>query len=167
MKGFATALCVGLASLSLPLSAASAAVAATPAATASYVELGDYLRGEAEIEAWYEALYRLRDNFDQICGDTFCEGDYSNIQALRLRCSVDSASGLVGRCLWSFAASNEEIDPATGAIRVDAKVWKCRLPLVRGTSAQALLAAWAGERPLYAALPGTAKSAYEGLSDCL
>jgi len=115
MKGFATALCFVLASLSLPLS--SAAVAATPAATASYVELGDYLRGEAEIEAWYEALYRLRDNFDQICGDTFCEGDYSNIQALRLRCSVDSASGLVGRCLWSFAASNEEIDPATGAIR--------------------------------------------------
>lgn len=153
---------VALLSLTQPISSL-----ASPAPRGNYVELGEYLRDASDVEAWYEALYRLRDNFDQICADTFCEGDYSNIQALRLRCSVDSASGSIGRCLWSFAASNEEVDPATGTIRVDAKVWKCRLPLARGTPAQALLAAWAGERPLYAALPGTAKSAYEGLGDCL
>ena len=159
IRPFAALCCI------LPLPSFAAAAAAESAA--GYVELSEHLSQPAQIEAWYEALYRLRDNFDQICGDTFCEGDYSNIQALRLRCSVDGGSGIVGRCVWSFAASQEEIDPATGAIRVLPKVWRCRLPMARGTTTQALLSAWAGERPLYAPLPGSAKSAYEALSDCL
>ncbi|QWP79019.1 hypothetical protein J5226_11790 [Lysobacter sp. K5869] len=135
--------------------------------TPDYVELGEYLSAPADIEVWYTALYRLRDNFDQICGDTFCEGDYSNIQALRLSCSVQRVSGMLGRCVWAFAASQEDIDPATGGVRVAPKIWRCRLPLARGATVSALLNAWSGERPLYAPLPGSNKSAYEALGDCL
>lgn len=132
-----------------------------------YVELGSYLTSESEITAWYEMQYHLRENFDDICGDTFCEGDYSNIYALRFRCSVEQSSGVLGRCVWVFAASNEEVDPATGKIQVTPKIWRCRSPLAPGTTVSALLGALAGERPLYAKLPGTSVSIYDGLIDCL
>lgn len=145
----------------------TAAAAAKSAATPSYVDLGDHLGSDAEITAWYEALYHLRENFDDICGDTFCEGDYSNIYALRFRCSVEQSSGVIGRCVWVFAASNEEIDPATGKIQVTPKIWRCRSPLAPRTTVSALLGAFAGERPLYAKLPGTSVSLYDGLIDCL
>jgi len=137
------------------------------ARTANYTEVGGYLRDDAEIGAWYELLYRLRENFDDICGDTFCEGDYSNIHALRFACSVETGSGILGQCVWTFAASNEEIDAATGRVIVSPKIWRCRSPLARKTSIHALLGALAGERPLYAVLPGGTKSIYDGLADCL
>ncbi|MGO1069178.1 hypothetical protein [Lysobacter sp. CA199] len=145
----------------------SAAAATDSAATRNYVDLSDRLNDDAEIEAWYTAMHRLRHDFDQICGDTFCEGDYSNIYALRFRCSVDDTSGVVGQCVWIFAASNEEIAADTGRISVQPKAWRCRLPLAPRTSASALLGALAVERPLYATLPGTSKSIYDGLADCL
>ncbi|MEI2430835.1 hypothetical protein RDV84_14665 [Lysobacter yananisis] len=146
---------------------ALAAQSKPQADTASYTELGGYLHSDAETNAWYELLYRLRENFDEICGDTFCEGDYSNIQALRFVCSVETGSGVLGQCVWTFAASHEEVDAATGRVAVAPKVWRCRAPLARKTTAQALLGALAGERPLYAPLPGTTKSIYDGLIDCL
>jgi len=162
MSIFALGLCV--------LSAASPARANTSTmaqGTSEYVEASAYLTSEAEINAWYEMLYHLRQNFDDICGDTFCEGDYSNIESLRFRCSIEQSSGVIGRCVWVFAASNEEIDPATGKIQVTPKVWRCRAPLAPKTTVSALLGALAGERPLYATLPGTSVSIYDGLVDCL
>jgi hypothetical protein len=151
----------------LMLSSMAATAAVESAAVSNYVDLGDQLSSDAEITAWYEALYHLRENFDDICGDTFCEGDYSNIYALRFSCSVEQSSGVIGRCVWVFAASNEEIDAATGKIQVTPKVWRCRSPLAPKTSVSALLGALAGERPLYATLPGTSVSIYDGLIDCL
>lgn len=151
----------------VPLAALSQPTPATASGMAAYVDLADSLRSEAEIEAWYTAMHRLRHDFDQICGDTFCEGDYSNIQALRFRCSVEAGSGLIGQCMWVFAASNEEIATDSGRISVQPKVWRCRAPLARRTTASALIGALAVERPLYAPLPGTSKSIYDGLIDCL
>lgn len=157
------------AAVSLVFAIACGAGIASPAAAApapgTYSDMGDRLAG-AEYEAWYGALARLRHDFDQICGDTFCEGDYSNIEPLRLRCSAD-ARGRVGQCVWTFAASNEEIDPATGRITVQPKVWRCRLPLASMTSASALVAALDVPEPLYARLPGTMTRIYDGLADCL
>lgn len=132
-----------------------------------YGDAADQLKGEAEIEAWYGLHHHLERNFDQICGDTFCEGDYSNIQALRLTCSAERANRTLGRCVWTFAASNEAIDPATGRIEVMPKAWRCRLPLAPGTSLPAFLTALAGTQPLYAKLPGTRTSIYDGLTGCL
>ncbi|UOF16394.1 hypothetical protein IEQ11_07015 [Lysobacter capsici] len=153
--------------LTMAIAAPSMAMAANATQAAEYVEVGSYLTDDAEINAWYEMQYHLRENFDDICGDTFCEGDYSNIYALRFRCSVEQFSGVLGRCVWVFAASNEEVDPATGKIQVTPKIWRCRSPLAPGTTVSALLGALAGERPLYAKLPGTSVSIYDGLIDCL
>ncbi|QWF18511.1 hypothetical protein [Lysobacter capsici] len=153
--------------LTMSIAAPSVAAAGNVAQATEYVEVGSYLIDDAQINAWYEMQYHLRENFDEICGDTFCEGDYSNIYALRFRCSVEQSSGVIGRCVWVFAASNEEVDAATGKIQVTPKVWRCRSPLAPKTTVSALLGALSGEQPLYAKLPGTSVSIYDGLIDCL
>lgn len=132
-----------------------------------FVDVSAYLTDDAQIEAWYALLFNLKHNFDDICGDTFCEGEYSNIESLRYRCSVEKAAGTIGSCVWVFAASNEEINPRTGKVIVDAQTWRCRSPLVRGTHIQDLLSALAGASPLHAALPGTNRSIYDGQTTCL
>lgn len=148
--------------------AISPAQAATSApAIGGYGDLSQQWQQADEIEAWYGAMRRLREDFDQICGDTFCEGDYSNIEALRFVCSARSADGRIGRCVWSFAASNEEVDPLSGRVSVEARQWTCQLPLVPGTRARDLLAALSVPSPLYAALPGTQTAIYDALADCL
>jgi len=146
----------------------SALAAVSPTAqAATYVDASSYFTRDQDFEAWYVLRSGLERNFDDVCGDTFCEGDYSNLQPLRYQCSVNAASGRIGMCIWVFAGSNEEIDPATGRIRVDAKAWRCRTPLASRTTIEELLAALQGDEPLRAALPGTDRSIYDGLGDCL
>lgn len=156
--------------LRLSLLAAAAVAVANPLAAQSAPNYGDvygYFRTDAQYEAWYTLTSQLRRNFDDICGDTFCEGDYSNIQSLGYRCSVEATSGTIGRCLWLFAGSYEEIDPASGRFTVHKAFWRCRTMLPPGTTIDALLAALAGDRPLYAPLPGSTSTIYDGLVDCL
>lgn len=153
--------------LSAMLASAPVHAGQTPAEAGQYIDTSGYLQTDAEIEAWYALTYGLKQNFDDICGDTFCEGEFSNIEPLRYRCSVDQGSGRVGMCAWIFAASNEEIDPATGRISVQKGFWRCRTPLAPGTTIQQLLAALQGDSPLYAPLPGSEQSIFDGLIDCL
>lgn len=158
---FRSWLVVGVMGLAVPVSAADSAAAR------QYVDVSSYLTSEADFEAWYQLRANLNQNFDAICGDTFCEGDYSNIQSLRFRCSVDSRTGVLGECVWVFAASNEEVDPATGAISVQTQSFTCKAPLAPRTTLRAFLAALSGPSPLYAPLPRTQTSLYDGLVDCL
>ena len=153
--------------LSLPLLLPALAVVSPPAQAAGYVDASSYLTRDQDFEAWYALRSGLQRNFDDICGDTFCEGDYSNLQSLRYQCSVNAVNGRIGMCVWVFAGSNEEIDPATGRVRVDARAWRCRTPLASRTTIEELLAALQGEEPLRTALPGTDRSIYDGLVDCL
>ena len=145
--------------------AVPAAAQSTPAR--QYVDTSSYLTSDADIEAWYQLVSNLKQNFDDVCGDTFCEGDYSNLESLRFRCSVESRTGVIGECVWVFAASNEEVDPATGAITVDTQTWTCKAPLARNTTIRAFLTALAGTSPINAMLPRTTQSLYDGLVDCL
>ena len=137
------------------------------AATARYVDVYAYLQTDAQFEAWHRVTQGLRRDFDAICGDTFCEGDYSNIASLRYRCSIEQASGRVGQCLWVLAGSMEEVDPATGRIHVTAKVWRCRSPLGRLARFEELLHALDVGEPIRAPLPGSGRSLYDGLGECL
>jgi hypothetical protein len=159
-------LLAGAAGLAAP-AAAPAGVPSAADAPPRYVDVYGYFTRDEQYEAWYRLTTQLRRDFDAICGDTFCEGDYSNIESLRLRCSVELATGRIGRCLWVFAGSNEDVDPDTGRIVVQAHVWRCRLPLAPRTTMDAFLTALSVPSPLYAALPGTATSIYDGLTDCL
>lgn len=158
-----------LAVLALTSRGAVAAPPAAPAAagSAQYVDLDSYLTSDADINAWYTITSQLRKNFDDVCGDTFCEGDYSNIQSLDYRCSVDTTTGVIGRCVWIFAASNEEVNAKTGNFTVDNQHWRCRSPLAPKTRVADLIAALNVSKPIRVILPGGSQSIYDGLVDCL
>ena len=139
-----------------------------PLAQASpYVDLIDYPRQEANWDRFFALEGRLQYGFDAICGDTFCEGEYSDIRALRLRCSVDAVRGTVHECLWAFAASELAVSRNDGAIVARQPTWLCPLPLVPGTPVEAFHAALAARNPLHDPLPGTSESTYDGLTGCI
>lgn len=134
----------------------------------AYVDVSAYALDDARYESWLHLRNALRRDFDEICGDTFCEGDFSNIQSLRFNCSVQRGTGRIGMCAWVFAASNEEIDPQTGRIRISQRgFWRCRVPLASGTTIERFVDTLAVERPLYAALPRSTRTVMDGLIDCL
>jgi hypothetical protein len=144
-------------------------VAASSRAGREYTDARWYFTTDDDIAAWYDLTYRLEDDFDLVCGDTFCEGEYSNYQSLGIRCSVESSSGAIGVCVWTFAASLEEVVAATGNVKVSTQTWRCRLPVVRGTPVVALLAALdkTVDAPIHAALPRSESSMFDGLVNCL
>ena len=132
-----------------------------------YIDVYEYFTTDAQYEAWFTLTAQLDQDFDDICGDTFCEGDYSNIQSLRLRCSVLQSGGHIGQCVWIFAGSYEDIDPANGHIGVSSQVWQCALPLAPNTTIDGLLSALAVPHPLHTTLPGTQVTIYDGLAECI
>lgn len=146
-------------------------VDAAPADASSlhFIDVGDYLRAPLEADKWARLLAELRRDFDEVCGDTFCEGGYSNYQSLRFRCSVERASGILGGCSWVLAASDEEIAAGTGEIEIYGKLFHCAMPVRPATSVDALIAALAAPdiQPIRAPLPGTDRSLFDGLADCL
>jgi hypothetical protein len=134
---------------------------------ARYTDLAATLQDNADIDAWYGIADALQRDFNAICGDTFCEGDYSNIASLRFVCSVDAATSEIGQCAWSFAASDERVGGRRGRIHAAIPGWRCVSPLAPHTTVRELLSALAVAHPLDAPLPRTSTSLYDGLSDCL
>ncbi|MEA2750388.1 MAG: hypothetical protein QOI41_4531 [Myxococcales bacterium] len=137
------------------------------AQTASfYSELGEYSWGVGETEgaAWSATQRKLAQGFDDVCGDSFCEGDYSDITPLRLACSVNKNTKRVSRCSWSFAAADLSVD-ARGAIVTRSTTKRCNIEI--GATASALATALSGDDPLNAKLPGRTTSIYDALVGCL
>jgi hypothetical protein len=132
-------------------------------AKTTYLELGDFLEDEAERNAWLTLRQTLAQSFDEVCGDTFCEGDYSNLTALDFDCAVSSKLGKVRECAWTFAASSEVVDAASGSVGAAVPFFVCRVS--PQAKAGELLAALSGD-PLHATLPGLAKSLYDVIGDC-
>jgi hypothetical protein len=138
-------------------------------AGAHYVEARSYWTAPEDIDAWYALTRDLKAQFDAICGDTFCEGDFSNYESLGVRCSVEQQTGALGRCVWTFAASTEEVRPDTGALKIHGKVWKCPLPMAQPLTARQLVRGLSrGDADaLYTPVPGTTRSFYDALVECL
>lgn len=151
----------------LPFGLFCALLAAPSAHAFPYVDLIDYPHQEANWDRFFALEGRLQHGFDAICGDTFCEGEYSDIHALRLRCSVDAVRGTVRDCLWAFAASDLEVSRNDGTVVARQPTWLCRLPLQPGTPMEAFHTALAARDPLHDPLPGTAQSIYDALTDCI
>jgi hypothetical protein len=146
---------------------ATAALAAghTPA----FRDVEEVFTTEEEQNRWFELKRGLRSDFDEICGDTFCEGDFTNLEALSFRCSVSTRSGQLGSCLFLFAGSYETVTASSGNVRPVARFFRCTIP-VAGTTPAALLDALlapAGRGPLWRPLPGVNTSIYDALGDCL
>jgi hypothetical protein len=135
------------------------------AATATqYVGIGEFA-GSAYESAWYDINHKLTDEFNAACGDTFCEGDFSNLTSGTFSCAVTSKAGDVSDCVWTFFGSLESIDPKTSAITVDAPTFQCHVH--PKTTAKKLVALLSGSTDaLHEPLPGTTGSIYDELVDC-
>ncbi len=119
-------------------------------------------------DAYFSAEQTLQGNFNDVCGDTFCEGDYSNLQALRLSCSVRATTGTLRSCKWLFGGSYNDLDSKTGAITVHPKAAKCTLPVTGTANALTTFLLAPGATPaIQRVLPGSTKSAYDDLANCL
>jgi hypothetical protein len=129
-----------------------------------YVFLGEYVTAEADYQRWRDIQAALEAQFDETCGDTFCEGDFSNIRSLGFECSVTSKLGKIRECVWTFAASDELVDGATGTVAARVPFFECR---VHPTGKVKQLLPAFGDDPLHAELPGLGASLYDVLGDCL
>jgi hypothetical protein len=118
--------------------------------------------------ALFAAADALRAGFDDVCGDTFCEGDYSDLASLHFTCSADASTGAIGSCLWDFAGSYFTIGARTGTVTAHAKSFRCPIP-VKGTVTDLakVLAAPGTVDAIHRALPGGTASAYDALAACL
>ena len=134
----------------------------------AYQDIEETFTNEVDQNRWFDLKRQLRQNFDDICGDTFCEGDFSNLESMSLRCSASTRTGQLKSCVWLFAGSYETVTASTGNIRPVAKFFPCKID-VQGTPAalmDALLAP--GDRgPLWHPVPGSGRAIYESLGDCL
>lgn len=129
----------------------------------AYVELGDTLTGDDDLERWITLRRELGAAFDQVCGDTFCEGDYSNLVSLDFTCTVTQKRGRLHECAWTFAASEELVQGADGSIATRVPFFVCRVK-PKGRADDLLTAL--GDDPLHAPLPGLSTSLYDALGDC-
>jgi hypothetical protein len=117
-----------------------------------YLELADnqWNQGSDEGVAWWETQHRLAAQFEEICGDSFCEGEYPDIAPLRLACSVNANTQRVSRCAYAFAAADLSVD-ARGQLSAVTTTKRCTFPV--GAAAAAFTSALAGDDPLYSDLP--------------
>ncbi|HET6281471.1 MAG TPA: hypothetical protein VFH73_10900 [Polyangia bacterium] len=134
----------------------------------AFVDVQEVLGSEDDQNRWFELTGALRHDFDDICGDTFCEGDFTNLESMSFRCSASTRTGQIKTCLWLFAGSYESVTASSGNIRPVAKFFSCAIP-VTGTPRALLdaLLAPQGRGPLWRPLPGTTSSIYDHLGDCL
>lgn len=122
----------------------------------------------AQLNRWWSLRRQLEAAFDDVCGDTYCGGDYSNLRPLSLRCSVTLKTGAIKSCKYVFAGSYEQVNAATGAVKVTARTFACGFTTTATPAAlmDHLLAP--GPTPaLRRTLPGNSKSIYDSLGGCL
>ncbi len=135
------------------------------ATTTQYVSLVDFDDSAYQF-AWSDIGVQLDQEFGALCGDTFCEGDFSNLTPLSVSCSVTSVNGTVHDCAWTFAGSIEAVDPDTSVISVDAPTFQCHFH-PKYTTAGAFVTLLSGSSDaIHDTLPHTSGSIYDALVDC-
>lgn len=132
-----------------------------------YEELADYLNeGTVTVTGdWYSERRALVDGFDDVCGDTFCEGDYSDISGLRFVCAVNTSTKKLKNCSWSFVGDYTTVAKSSGKITDHTQEWRCDVPVT--SSVVDFVNAMNVADPLHATIPGKTKTIYDSLVDCL
>lgn len=111
---------------------------------------------------------RLRLDFGDVCGDSFCAGRWSSVEPLSFRCSIALADGRLRACVWVFGASEEAVSPRNGDIAVHARTFACKIP-VNATPTELLdvLLAPGPEPAARRALPHAEATIADALVECL
>ncbi|MGE0633259.1 MAG: hypothetical protein AB7O96_12670, partial [Pseudobdellovibrionaceae bacterium] len=99
-----------------------AALSASAASEQIYGSLIDETLAKNEI--YYKAVRNLEKAFNDVCGDTFCEGDYPP-ESIDFTCTVNVKTKQIKNCVWAFAGTFLIPNEKTGAIKKDSKVSYC------------------------------------------
>lgn len=137
------------------------------ATATTYVEALDYWKAPGDRAAWQAMIKKVEHEFDDVCGDTFCGGDYSNLTSLGFTCSVTSQRGSTHECVWTFAGSSHLVKASTGTVAASVASFQCRIELKSSARALLTLLGQAGGDPsIRRVLPGTTQSLYDVVGDC-
>jgi hypothetical protein len=134
----------------------------------AYTDVGnDPTQVGIDWDTWFAVTDKMNKAFNDVCGDTFCEGDYSNLTSLRFVCSAAKPGGALKQCKWIFAGSYNTITQSTGAVSVHAKIFQCKLPL--NTTAKSFVDTVAAPNndALRTPIPGGTQTLYDMLLGCL
>ena len=104
-----------------------------------------------------------------ICGATSCGGDYSNLEPLRFRCSINTTTQVLKNCSYVFGGSYEVVNPTTGTIKVNARTFSCHISVtgIKLSDFESTLTAAGSTAPLQRTLPGKSESIYSSLIGCI
>ena len=130
----------------------------------TYVDVGTF-NNSALQGAWYDINSQLAGEFNNVCGDTFCEGDYANLTPLTLMCAVSSKAGQVHDCSWTFAGSYSAVDATTAVIHESAPTYQCHFK-ANTTITKLVTLLQSSNDAIDLPLPGTNSSIYDSLFDC-
>ena len=138
------------------------------ATATTYVDATTFMTTQAEKDAWQAMITRIGNEFGDVCGDTFCGGDYSNLRPLDLTCSVSSKIGQIHDCLWTFAGTSELVNPTTGALTVSKPSFQCHFTTTARVPAfiTAMTQDGGENQAIHRVLPGNTTSIYDALGDC-
>jgi hypothetical protein len=140
-------------------------------AAASYADVEEWAneQGDDAWQTWMGIIGTLRQDFDDVCGDTFCGGDYSNLEPLRFRCSINTTTQVLKNCSYVFGGSYEVVNPTTGTIKVNAKTFSCHISVtgIKLSDFESTLTAAGSTAPLQRTLPGKSESIYSSLIGCI
>jgi len=133
----------------------------------TYVEASAYYTTQANQQKWADAKAALVAGFDRVCGDTFCSGDFSDLQSLTFACAITKSTGNVKGCAWTFGGSWTLI-AKTGPLALTSQTFTCPVAM-HGTIAQLIttLTSTGTEDAIRRPLPGTTATAYDALLGCL
>ena len=130
----------------------------------TYVSVGDFNNAALQ-GAWYDLNTQLAGEFNNVCGDTFCEGDYANLTPLTLMCAVSSKAGQVHDCAWSFAGSYSSVDAVTAVVHESAPTFQCHFK-ANTTITKLVTLLQSSNDAINLPLPGSNTSIYDSLFDC-
>ena len=147
--------------------------------TRAYESIFNYFAREAgngimPIMEHAATIRAINQQFADICGDTFCAGDFSNLTPLDFTCTVRITDHQVTGCLWTFAGTYTEIDAHTGAMRPHTHDYHCNLTLTGSpadlptflrTASQSGGSGYDGLTKV--SLPGASQTLYHALLKCL
>lgn len=141
-------------------------ITAATSPTPTYVEAAAYYTTAANQAKWAATYAALKLAFDNICGDTFCSGDYSDLQSLDFACAITKSTGNVKSCAWTFGGSYTLVK-STGALDLSSRTWTCPVA-VHGTISQliATVTGTADQDAIQRPLPG-GTSAYDSIAGCV
>ncbi|MEO7113257.1 MAG: hypothetical protein ABI183_22650, partial [Polyangiaceae bacterium] len=93
-----------------------------------YANVYEVLGGD-DLNDYLTMRTKLNNDFLDICGDTFCDGDYGQFQPVQLDCSASKTTKKMAQCEWTFAASIEYVNGYSGKVTSDVGVVTCTIPV--------------------------------------